>query len=189
MKNFKLGLFSYMSKKVMVKCAPDEKSGDSISALNAVTIQDRESPINTAKRLLSEIKSDFFDSKSFTKLDALLKEIDKDNIGNKKAIFDQMDALINTETSIISGYTSGNREELIAMRQKFDNTYNEAEAKKIAEKTDLKKGNKKLIAKEVSKNNHLDLLSNLNNDNAIDNTDRDFVNERALKRALSLASN
>lgn len=45
-----------------------------------------------------------------------------------------------------------------------------------------------MISKEIEMNNHLDLLANLNSDDKIDNTDRDFVNELALKRALSRAS-
>ena len=40
----------------------------------------------------------------------------------------------------------------------------------------------------MDQGNHFDLLSNLNADNQVDNIDRDFVNERALKAALFQAS-
>lgn len=59
------------------------------------------------------------------------------------------------------------------------------EVKKSVEKTVM---SKQRIERKTDKSNHIDILSNLNNDDLIDNTDRYLVHEINLKQALSRAS-
>ena len=112
MKNFKLGLFSYMSKNMGVKCSPED--------------------ISTANNLLDGIKKNKMDdTKEIKGLDTLLENVSKKGTEDKKALFD----LLKNAGKDEAKYSYGERYKINALLVKWESAYDQLKAQNDVVKT------------------------------------------------------